>query len=42
MHILTFPAYVVTGGGGIRSTVVARWTAGQQLERAILHQGHVS
>ena len=33
------------GGGsgwGVRSTVVARWTAGQQVDRAILHQGHDS
>ena len=27
---------------GIRGTVVARWTAIQQVERAILHQGHDS
>ena len=26
--------------GGIRSSVVARWTSGQQAERSILHQGH--
>ena len=25
---------------GIRSTVLARWTAGQQGKRSILHQGH--
>ena len=25
--------------GGIRSSVVSRWTAGQQVERPILHQG---
>ena len=28
--------------GGIRGTVVARWTAGQQVERSILRQGHGS
>ena len=28
--------------GDIRGTVVARWTAGQQVERSILHQGHGS
>ena len=28
--------------GGVRSTVIARWTAGQQDERSILHQGHDS
>ena len=27
---------------GVRSTVVARWTACQQVERLILHQGHDS
>ena len=27
---------------GIRSTVVERWTAGQQAEWSILHQGHLS
>ena len=27
---------------GIRGTVVVRWTAGQQVERAILRQGHDS
>ena len=27
-------------GGGIRSTVVACWTAGQHVERSILHEGH--
>ena len=25
---------------GICSTVVARWTAGERVERSILHQGH--
>ena len=28
--------------GDIRDTVVARWTAGQQVEQSILHQGHDS
>ena len=28
--------------GGIRGTVVARWTAGQQVERSILRQGNDS
>ena len=28
--------------GGIRSSVVANWTAGQQVERSILHQGHMT
>ena len=28
--------------GGIRGTVVARWTAVQQVERSILRQGHDS
>ena len=28
------------GGEDIRGTVVARWTAGQQVEQLILHQGH--
>ena len=28
--------------GGIRSTVITRWTAGQQVERSTLHQGHDS
>ena len=27
-------------GGGIRSTLVAHWVADQQVERAILYQGH--
>ena len=26
--------------GGIRGTVVARWTAGRQIERCVLHQVH--
>ena len=29
-------------GGGIRGTVVARWTAGQQVERLTLPQDHGS
>ena len=28
--------------GGVCSTVIARWTADQQVERFILHQGHDS
>ena len=28
--------------GGIRGTVVVRWTAGQQVKQAILRQGHDS
>ena len=28
--------------GDIHCTVVTRWTAGQEVERSILHQGHVS
>ena len=28
--------------GGVRSSVVARWSAGQQVERLIIHQGHDS
>ena len=28
--------------GGIRGTVVVRWTAGQQVSRSILRQGHDS
>ena len=28
--------------GGISGTMVARWTADQQVEQAILHQGHDS
>ena len=28
--------------GGIRGTVVARWTAGQQVERSILREGNDS
>ena len=28
--------------GDIRTTVVARWTAGEQVERSIMHQGHNS
>ena len=28
--------------GNVRSIVVARWSAGQQVERLILHQGHDS
>ena len=28
--------------GGIRSTMVARWTADQKVKRSILHQGHDS
>ena len=27
---------------GVRGGVVERWTAGQQIERSILHQGHDS
>ena len=27
-------------GGGVRDRVVACWTAGQQFEQSILHQGH--
>ena len=30
------------GRGGIRGTVVELWTAGQQVEQSILHQGHDS
>ena len=30
------------GEGGVRSTVVDRWTAGQHVKRSILHQGHDS
>ena len=37
---LCAPVYAVLGG--IRGTVVARWTAGQLVERSILHQGHDS
>ena len=33
---------VLLSSGGARVTVVARWTAGQEVERAILHQGHDS
>ena len=29
-----------SGSRGIRGTVVVRWTAGQQVERSILRQGH--
>ena len=29
-------------GEGIRGTVGARWTTGQQVERLILHQGYDS
>ena len=28
--------------GGIRSTVVVRWTAGQNVERLTMYQGHDS
>ena len=28
--------------GGVRGTVAALWTADQQVERSILHEGHVS
>ena len=31
-----------TRKGGVRCTVVARWTAGQHVERSILRQGHDS
>ena len=34
--------YYVLCAGGIRGTVVARYTAGQQVERSFLHQGHDS
>ena len=37
-HVLT----VLGGYGGIRSTVVVRWTVGQQVGRSILQQGHDS
>ena len=30
------------GDGSIRSTVVVHWTAGEQVERSYLHQGHDS
>ena len=33
---------IVKHCGGIHGTVVARWTAGQYVERLILHQGHDS
>ena len=36
------PMCFLSGSGGIRGTVVAHWTADQQVERAILHQGHDS
>ena len=34
--------YVSGGGGGIRSSVIVHWTAGQQVEQATVHQGHDS
>ena len=36
------PCWIILSSmvGGIRGTVVARWTAGQQVERAILRQAH--
>ena len=36
-----YKEYIITVGG-IHSSVVARWTAGQQVEWLILHQGHDS
>ena len=33
---------IVHHGGGIRSTVVVRWTAGSLVGQSILHQGHDS
>ena len=33
---------LVLEGGGIRGAMVAHWTAGQQVERLILRQGHDS
>ena len=39
---LYFTKCPVSSRGGIRGTVVTRWTAGQQVERSILHQGHDS
>ena len=46
-HWLTLILYYceifqMVGGGGVCGTVVARWTTGPQVERAILHQGHDS
>ena len=33
---------IIIAEDGIRGTVVARWTAGQKVERLILHQEHDS
>ena len=30
------------GGGSVRGTVIARWTAGQEVERSFLRQKHES
>ena len=37
-HYLVQNLYVYLGG--IRGSVVAHWTAGQQVERSILRKGH--
>ena len=37
-----FLHYIYLSLGDIRGTVVARWTAGKQVERSILRQGHDS
>ena len=39
---LSNKVYYMHAGWAIRGTVVARWTTGQQIERAILRQGHDS
>ena len=38
---ITLP-FLIAYPGGSRSTVVAHWTTGQQMQRAILHLGHDS
>ena len=42
VHILDTVEVYYYDAGGSRSIVVGRWTAGHQVERSILHQGHGS
>ena len=42
IHLVFPPIYVVFSLGGIHSTVVANWTAGQPVKQSTLHQRHDS
>ena len=41
-NIYSVSLFNVFVAGGICGTLVAHWTAGQQVERAIMHLGHDS